>query len=894
MSRLAAKDPAEHEDAEVERLVRPSPKHKPPRTDRRREHTKEHDSDVDGDPDLKGKDTSLNYKTIGGSAKRDVIPALSKETGGTVLIAPETLKAQPGKYEELEDKESPSGKDAPGGLAQRAPKKPTKSNPPEEASSKPGSEEVAEPSEAEPKKPKSKKPKTVAQERGIASPQRREASMEEQIQSNLLLADNLPPKVAAKLIAAGVHPEDTQELVSSYKALRSRDTGPLASFAAKMSGIYQTDPDRIPPPDHWRDASGHRVSFEDLPSDEKAEAYRKHQMQVLAASLAAEDQVSKRLVSEGKVPKQYATVMASSMLGGPSNPKLAKEVFDSVLQSETVPEISEKQGRRLLDLVGDSGAKDVAVSLLAASDYRRVKKDLLESGDVSEHSPVASIAVGLEKASSYFRRRAKAYGLDNHPGSERLESRVLSRLRDIDPEKYAQVRKATDLLARRAYEKSLQAYKTSLKKWHSQPVSTRGKEPEAPKPPLGLSNAKTNTELKEEGRSLWNGLFDRQTKTASSVALHHLISSYLKGMAMTSPRPRVGLYHGIDPAQNYPAEGYTGWTQPHLRDMGPEAFREILAAARRWLKTSELSPVEGMTRSQRGRHALDLALQETSYRLDVSRYNTLLATLLGEPAPGLDQSGGRTIEAFDRGLLEKRIFAKFSPDSKMKAGGRLKVMLTGDAAEALGKDTYTTVFLGDLSDADLKTLAQTMKVKTSSYAAGQEDPSLFGPTGARNSNLYENHTGDSQMLKLSNEQRTKADQILGRLDNIANQIQAKYASWGLNMNQAKGIVQSLDKTADEIETLFYGEASLQRRQAEIAVTDPKFSLAARQQLGEKTFGKAAAVLQRDPDEIYMDTFINPMKPIQTDADEPYMSAYSDDQSEAVSDGEDMNGRDLVP
>ncbi len=60
---LATKDTHEREDEEAERLVKPSPKVKPPRKDLRRQTTEsETDPDLAGDPDL-----SLNYKNVGGS-----------------------------------------------------------------------------------------------------------------------------------------------------------------------------------------------------------------------------------------------------------------------------------------------------------------------------------------------------------------------------------------------------------------------------------------------------------------------------------------------------------------------------------------------------------------------------------------------------------------------------------------------------------------------------------------------------------------------------------------------------------------------------------------------------------------------------------------------------------
>jgi len=113
-----------------------------------------------------------------------------------------------------------------------------------------------------------------------------------------------------------------------------------------------------------------------------------------------------------------------------------------------------------------------------------------------------------------------------------------------------------------------------------------------------------------------------------------------------------------------------------------------------------------------------------------------------------------------------------------------------------------------------------------------------------------------------------ANNVLGRIDRLAGHIQTNHAKLGMSFDDAKGLVNELDKTADEVELLAFGEESLQRRQAE--------------------------VIQRDSDEPYMDTFNAPTAPVQTDADEPYMDAFVDDQSEAVDEGKDETGRELTP
>jgi hypothetical protein len=64
-AKMATKTDAEREDEEAERLVRQSPKLKPPRKDRRRERMEDGDPDTDEDD----KDTSMNRKDIGASRR---------------------------------------------------------------------------------------------------------------------------------------------------------------------------------------------------------------------------------------------------------------------------------------------------------------------------------------------------------------------------------------------------------------------------------------------------------------------------------------------------------------------------------------------------------------------------------------------------------------------------------------------------------------------------------------------------------------------------------------------------------------------------------------------------------------------------------------------------------
>jgi hypothetical protein len=97
---LATDSDAEVEEAEVERLVRPSPKQKPPRRDRRRERVVE-DTGKESDPDL-----SLNYKRVGAlvSAKNPnkkkvkVQITEGKNKGEITNVNVETLQSHPERY----------------------------------------------------------------------------------------------------------------------------------------------------------------------------------------------------------------------------------------------------------------------------------------------------------------------------------------------------------------------------------------------------------------------------------------------------------------------------------------------------------------------------------------------------------------------------------------------------------------------------------------------------------------------------------------------------------------------------------------------------------------------------------------------------------------------------
>jgi hypothetical protein len=122
MDLRATKDRYERETEESDRLVRPAPKVKPPRHDRRRERMDpDRDPDIDTDADIaRDKDLSLNRKNVGGSMTErvvarflrsdlvltdeskddksdDWVQVVNKETGEPTRVKKETLSTPEGK-----------------------------------------------------------------------------------------------------------------------------------------------------------------------------------------------------------------------------------------------------------------------------------------------------------------------------------------------------------------------------------------------------------------------------------------------------------------------------------------------------------------------------------------------------------------------------------------------------------------------------------------------------------------------------------------------------------------------------------------------------------------------------------------------------------------------------
>jgi len=397
-------------------------------------------------------------------------------------------------------------------------------------------------------------------------------------------------------------------------------------------------------------------------------------------------------------------------------------------------------------------------------------------------------------------------------------------------------------------------------------------------------------------------------------------STYPPRFSMGNAPDRTAVYHGVAP---YPKghegfEPYPEWTQVHQRDLGEADFNAILKEAREWLKVPVLTvAVEGMIPDSRFRAALDLAIRncdEGKYSVGFQPqvYDDLLKKLAF--GSGLLQPGevGKdwteplmTIRMAGFSYAVGSMALVFYPLRKpvpfntdiIKALNGIWVSVTGDDGndhdvgihvqhvdygpgltrlqEQQGLKSEGVVLMTTPKGSENNTFRAVQQVARRFGFNVEKLPHMRKPEVRRTADTRGGQEPMSN-FKLAAKQ---ADNILYRLDKIAATIQDKYESWGMPFEDAKTLVNAVDKIADEVEAGTFGPESLQKRQVEI-------TKAASARKGE--------VIQREGDEPYMETFKNPMAPVQTDADEPYMAAYKDDQSSAVNHGESTSGRPLAP
>lgn len=394
-----------------------------------------------------------------------------------------------GKGKGKKPKEAPAGEAAEGGEKPKKTKKP-----------KPDQEGEGDDQPKDGEQPAEKPEPTVAEKAGIAPPKRRPVNEAEREEAVSLLVDSFPPDIAAELISKHLHPDDVHQLVQTFNAAQRVDPKQVDDVVQKASSFYQTDPDQVEPPVSGKNAAGERVSFDDLTPEEQSDATRQHQIQIAAMSLAAQRLLTQKYEGKGgftgksRIPKPLASALAGLVLGNVSPDKsdeISAQVFDTVIQKGDTHNISDKSARTLLEQLKDHpAAKAAATAYLQANDYGQAKDKFLKGDDdaLSEWQDPGEILKGLHKAGQYFDERSSLYGNDGspHPASTFFRSRVLTRLRALDPKKARMVSAALPALEEKEYKDHHRKWEARHKEWEAKNAAHRQAVEQYAQNPHGL------------------------------------------------------------------------------------------------------------------------------------------------------------------------------------------------------------------------------------------------------------------------------------------------------------------------------------------------------------------------------------------------------------------------
>lgn len=468
------------------------------------------------------------------------------------------------------------------------------------------------------------------------------------------IVEAFPAKIAARIIASNPHPDDVRTLIDTYQAARNAPVKSVGDLVRMASDIYQTDPERITPPKVGVNQAGEEVPWEAMSPEEQGHAYKSHQMQVLAMSMAAEHQVQTSL--RKNLPAEMGPVaaeMANALLR--KKPVDASEVFNrSIVDRGHVP-IEDKQiAATLKALDGSPEAQKLAIAAFQANDYQEARnrfgskavraamgedvdddeEDSYRFEQISENDSPHAIVGGLMDMQRFFDKRTSRYPkelVEQDPAGI-FKKQVLSRVAELAPDKFPKVRQGLAPMEAKAYDKKVEAWEKEHSRWSEDSGLPEPKKPVKPDFYDLLGSAKGEGSQRE---SFWKTLSRRMGfgKAAAKVAAQHEKSFYLSAFSTPMSRDKSAVYNGVEPL---PVPPYPGWQQAHQRDLGDSDWELILTAAKSWLKNPVLAaPVTDATRDTQLRAALDLAIQQSPYQAQIQppSYNMLLARLAGKDDP---------------------------------------------------------------------------------------------------------------------------------------------------------------------------------------------------------------------------------------------------------------------
>jgi hypothetical protein len=792
------------------------------------------------------------------------------------------------------------------GLAKPKPLEPGQGKPVAPA---PAGKDVVTP--ASPKPGEEAKPKEEAPAPTV--PQKRPVSKAEEHAAINLLTHSFPTAVAAKLMMSNppLHPDEVHALVSDYNVAKSIDvpTDKLDSLREKASKFYATDPNSVPPPKTAKAKDGSVVPFEQLPPIEQAEELRKHQIKTVAMSLAAKEAISQNLQKKAKAPQALADAMSDFMLTGtdespeerqtraahraealfyntigasapqPEQPDSEEESAPApVAPEQAQPQTEEAPEAKPAEKGKDGKAKSKKPKPKALPKEKKPKeknrfdqdldsltkqaeappvsdRDIKKILSASKDPAVQRLAVGYFQAQDYKEARKKF-----------LQPDAVESVSEFQPPDVIAKRliKAGDFLRSKAerYPSNLLSQDTALtfKTRVMKQIST-----------LAPSKQSRVQELLDED----------DNKQYEKAAKHYPkeLSKYLKHESQ---------------AEKESAEDYAKYSE-QLKN-GAKDLDPPLSASERLANMGIVKPQEPvkpprydlqrnkpeeLSKSAEGLWD-DFSSRTASGRLIASR---VVVRHLGHPFSTYPNpfAMGRTAVYWGIAPNQTEPYASWEQPASRDLGEDDFARILKSAKGWLKSSMLSAPFEGIVRDTQLRA-ALDLAIRTENYDAALH-PTQYNNLLARLAGVSEDETlltvtaSKTARNTMSNKVEfdpAQAEKFLARLDRIASVVQENHEAWGMKFEAAKALVNQIDKLADELESATFGADSMTRRQASV--------------LGIKT----AEVVQRDSDEKYMDTFKNPMAPVQTEADEPYMQAYADDQSSAVDHGKSTTGRPLAP
>lgn len=338
---------------------------------------------------------------------------------------------------------------------------------------------------------KSHREQTEAEKSGIPAPTRSAPTDAERDEAIRSIQETFPSNIASQIMSSDLHPQDVRQMVQTYSSVsKTPIEGNLRDYADKIRGLYHSSFSSVPPPSKW-DREGKEVSFDSLSDSEKSEAYRQHQAQVVAVSMAAEAQIADRL-KEFLGP--LSNIAAEAMVRPGVDPeKTAEAVVNGLLRTGTRVSLTPREAKKLFrDLPAE--AHPVVSAAVQVDAYDKARKELLGDRNsphfISEHDSPKSIASNLFRAVQSIQTSGVEYGSPDMGVGYLFQQQVMRRLRELQPEKVAAVQESLDNQNADHFDRLESYYNRARARWERQKSKHDQKHPgkpfdtPSPNPPL--------------------------------------------------------------------------------------------------------------------------------------------------------------------------------------------------------------------------------------------------------------------------------------------------------------------------------------------------------------------------------------------------------------------------